>query len=199
MSRAILASQSKIRLQLLQAAGIDVEARRSMLDEEAAKQDTLAANPGIEPGQMAIMLAEQKALSLSVLEPHRLVIGADQILSLGPARFDKPKNMNDARAQLHELRGKTHHLETAVVCVQADKVLWHHLSRPSLTMRMFDQEFLDSYLQLVGSQAMETVGGYKLEGIGVQLFEKISGDYFSILGLPLLELLAFLRERGDIR
>lgn len=197
MSSLILASQSLARRQLLMAAGLDVTNTRPALDEEAAKEELLRADPGITPAKMAEALAARKASSVSAVHKSKICIGADQILSLGQVKFSKPKSVTEAKSQLLQLRGKTHHLETAVACARDGQIIWSHLARPALTMRMFDEAFLDQYLKRMGETVTETVGGYKLEGLGIQLFERIEGDYFSILGMPLLELLAFLRARGE--
>jgi septum formation protein len=127
-----------------------------------------------------------------------LVIGADQILVVGNRWLDKPRNLDEARAQLESLRGRTHLLATAACVVQGDGVVWQELSMPELTMRPFSEEFLDAYIAAEGDSLLDTVGAYRLEGRGVQLFSRIAGDHFAVLGLPLLELLGFLRQRGAI-
>jgi len=134
-----------------------------------------------------------KATEVAAQNPKALVIGADQILVLGKKWFDKPENMRAARAQLLALRGQTHVLETAAVCQRGDVCVWRHVSRPQLTMRAFSEKFLDEYLAREGKAVLSSVGAYRLEGMGVQLFERIEGDHFAILGLPLLPLLAYLR------
>jgi septum formation protein len=124
------------------------------------------------------------------------VIGADQMLACGQDVFDKPANRDQAREQLSDLRGREHQLLTAIVVAKGANIIWKHTDTPRLTMRDFSAEYLETYLDSIGESAMKSVGAYQLEGRGAQLFEKIEGDYFSILGLPLLPLLAFLREQG---
>jgi septum formation protein len=126
------------------------------------------------------------------------VIGADQVLNLGGRIFDKPASAHEARRHLLELRGRSHILETAVCCAAADNIVWRHLGRATLTMRMFSDAFLDDYLSRTGSDVLTSVGGYRLESLGAQLFDAVEGDYFTILGLPLLPLLDFLRRQGAL-
>lgn len=198
MSRIILASSSAARRDLLARAGIVAETNPSDLDEEALKISYLKADPAITPADMAGKLAAAKAVSVSNQNPDCLVIGGDQVLALGALRYDKPKSISEARAQLRELRGQTHHLETAIACARHGEVIWSTITRPALHMRDFSDAFLEDYLARMGESVMQTVGGYKLEGEGIQLFSAIEGDYFSILGLPLLPLLEFLRGQKEI-
>lgn len=198
MSRIILASASAARRDLLARAGIIADTNPSDLDEEALKISYLKADPAITPAGMAGKLAAAKAISVSNQNPDCFVIGGDQVLALGAVRFDKPKSISEARAQLRELRGKTHHLETAIACARHGEVIWSTITRPALHMRDFSDAFLEDYLARMGESVMQTVGGYKLEGEGIHLFSAIEGDYFSILGLPLLPLLEFLRSQKEI-
>lgn len=191
MSEVILASGSAIRAQVLAAAGVRFTVVRPPLDEDAVKLALRAE--GLAPRDQADALAEAKALSVSRQRPG-LVIGADQMLALGAEVFDKPPDRAAARASLARLRGQTHHLICAAVVAHEGAVIWRHIETPRLTMRAFSDAFLDSYLEAAGDAALASVGAYQLEGLGVQLFSRIEGDYFSILGLPLVQLLAFLRE-----
>ena len=199
MSRIILASASAARSALLQQAGIIAETNPPALDEDALKAAYLLEEPTITPAGMATKLAAAKTVSVSNQNLDCLVIGGDQVLALGAKRYDKPKSMEEARTQLRELRGKTHHLETAIACARNGQVIWSTLTRPALHMRHVSDAFIEDYLARQGKSVMQAVGGYKLEGEGIQLFSAIEGDYFSILGLPLLPLLEFLRSQNEIR
>lgn len=189
MSPIILASISAARARLLANAGIAFEARAPLVDEAAIKR----ANPTLMGPDLARLLAEAKAQAVSALARGRFVIGADQVLICGNQMFDKPRDLPEARRHLAELAGKTHTLETAAVACRDGQLLWSHHGACRMTMRPLSQRFLDDYLAAVGDDALTSVGAYKLEGRGSQLFEKVEGDYFSILGLPLLELMNFLR------
>lgn len=192
----ILASASQSRRKLLEAAGITFRAMAAGLDEAAIKHGHVPSKAGY--GELAVQLAIHKALAVAQRHPDALVIGADQILVFEGEAFDKPDSVETARRQLLKLRGGTHSLETAVACTRGHDVLWSHVDSPRLTMRAFSSEFLEAYLAAEGQAATETVGGYKVEGRGVRLFEKMTGDYFAVLGLPLLPLLAFLCAQGAI-
>ena len=157
-----------------------------------------ATEPEICPAAVAVRLAGLKAVQISARHPDDLVIGADQILALERSIFGKPADLAAARAQLTALRGQTHTLPTAVVLARGGKVIWKHVATAEMTMRNFDDAFLESYLAAVGMTVTETCGGYQLEGLGVQLFDRIDGDYFTVIGLPLLPLLAELRRCGAI-
>jgi septum formation protein len=148
---------------------------------------------------IALALAEAKAHQVSALEPDAVVIGSDQVLVCGGELFSKPMSVAAARRQLKALRGLTHALPTAVVLARAGEVLWSHIEEPELTMRDFSDAFLTAYLKEMGRSVTETVGGYKLEGLGGQLFDRIEGDYFSIIGLPLFPLLQALRGLGALQ
>lgn len=188
----ILASASISRARLLTAAGITFSAIPAMVDEDAIKASMRAE--GEEAEAVAVTLAVLKAERISSRHPEALVIGADQLLVCESRWFNKPADMAHARAHLQALRGRRHGLATAVVVARAGSTIWHHSEVARLKMRHFSNGFLDRYLEQVGEAACETVGGYRLEALGVQLFEVIEGNHFTILGLPLLPLLAFLRE-----
>jgi septum formation protein len=181
---------------MLEAAGLAFEVEAPRVDEEAARASLRAG--GLRPREQSDALAELKALAVSRRRAG-FIVGADQMLALGGETLDKPKSLIEARAHLERLRGRTHELITAAVVASEGAVVWRHVDTPKLTMRPFSDGFLDEYLNRVGDAALASVGGYQLEGIGAQLFERVEGDYFSILGLPLLPLLAFLREHGVAR
>lgn len=188
----VLASRSKARQMLLAAAGIPFEARPADIDE----RDLEAAAPSPAPGAVAAFLARQKGLAVAQLCPGRLVLGADQTLALSAERFAKPADLEAARAQLRALRGRTHALHSAIAFVKDGSVLFEHVGIARLTMRVFSDHFLELYLAAAGGAATASVGAYQLEGLGAQLFERIDGDYFTVLGLPLMQALEFLRREG---
>ncbi len=190
----ILASQSGIRRQLLINAGILFESKAVAIDEESIKQACQAE--GTSPENTALLLAEMKAARIRV--NGALIIGADQLLVCENRWFDKPKNRDEARTQLQFLRGKKHTLYTAVSVLRDDRVMWHHIETPTLIMRDFSDRFLETYLDQELPGILSCVGAYRLEGPGVQLFDKISGDHSSILGLPILALLGLLRNNGAV-
>ncbi len=186
----VLASQSTIRRTVLEAAGIPLETRPADIDERG-----IEARAGvIGPGEAAALLAREKALAVGGAMPGRLVLGADQTLALGERRFSKPKDRAGARAQLTNLRGATHALHSALAVARDGVVLFEHVDAAHLTMRGFSDDFLERYLDAVGDAATKSVGGYQLEGVGIQLFERVEGSHFTILGLPLLALLDWLRR-----
>ena len=189
----ILASGSESRRRLLIAAGVEAAAVRPNVDEDAMKAGLRVENLPVR--DQAMRLAELKAIKVSQRQPG-LVIGADQMLALGEEAFDKPKDLAGAREHLRKLSGKAHTLETAIVVCENGQPVWRHLARPRLTMRPLSEDFIEQYVERVGEPLLSTVGAYQLEGLGAQLFNKIEGDYFSILGLPLLPLLDYLRIRG---
>ena len=193
----ILASGSRTRLELLHRAGVTVTAEAAAVDEGEIKAAFQAEGASTEACAQA--LAALKAKRISDRHPAALVIGADQMLDCDGIWFDKPADLDGARTHLQALRGKTHRLVTAAVVMQGGSQLWHVISQAKLTMRPFSDAFLDDYLHQAGTAVLSSVGAYQLEGLGIQLFDKVEGDFFTVLGLPLLPLLAFLRGHGVIR
>ena len=194
MTPVLLASRSASRAAILKGAGVAFETAVSGVDETAAKERLLAA--GADPKAIAARLAEMKALAVSAARPEALVIGADQTLDLAGRLYDKAESLAEARERLLELRGQTHLLHSAVVVARAGASVWRVIESPRLTMRAFSDAYLDSYLDRLGETLLGSVGCYQLEGEGAQLFERIEGDYFAILGLPLAPLLGCLRDAG---
>jgi septum formation protein len=192
----ILASSSPIRLQLLLAAGLDITAQSPRVDEETIHQALLAEGAG--PRDIADTLAEMKARKVAERHPTDLVIGCDQVLAMGTQTLAKPETPEDARDHLILLRGKTHCLYSAVVVYENAEPVWRHLGTADLTMHPISDTYLDSYVSRNWNSIRHSVGCYKLEEEGVRLFSVITGDYFTILGLPLLPLLAWLGTRGMI-
>jgi septum formation protein len=189
----VLASASPTRAMLLRNAGLAVTIDPAAVDEDAAKESLRAAGAG--PAAAATSLAELKARKVSLRHPGALVLGADQMLDCEGTWFDKPADLVAARRQLLALRGRRHVLHSAAVAVEDGVRLWHHVGEAGLTMRPFSERFLDDYIEAAGVDLLGSVGAYRLEGLGVQLFAAIAGDHFTILGLPLLALLDFLRGR----
>jgi septum formation protein len=188
----VLASRSRARKTMLEAAGIPVEIRVADVDERA-----LEAQSGVrEPELIAGLLARAKAEAVAPELPDRLVLGADQTLAIADQRCSKPVDRIAARAQLRGLAGRTHALYSALAVVRGSQLLFADVAVARLTMREVSEECLDRYLDLVGPAVISSVGGYQLEGLGVQLFERIEGDHFTILGLPLMALLGYLRHDG---
>ena len=194
----ILAAASAVRATLLKGAGLAFEIVDSRLDEDALKEGFAGREGADETDMLALKLAEEKARAVSQRHPAAFVIGADQILSCEGRRYDKPRSMEEARANLQAFRGRPHILHSGVALAANDVVIWRHAAQAHLTMRDFSDTFLDEYLANAGEKVMKSVGCYQLEGPGVQLFEQIEGDYFTILGLPLLPLLAELRRHGVV-
>jgi septum formation protein len=186
----VLASRSAPRRAMLEAAGLPVEISLPDLDERAIEA---AAGP-LGPAEAAVLLACEKAKVVAQHSPDRLVVGADQTLALGRRRFDKPRDRAAAQAQLMALSGNTHQLHSAVAVVRGGEVLLAVVDTASLTMRRLSDKFLDAYFDAAGPAVLESVGAYQLEKLGIHLFERIEGDHFTILGLPLLPLIAFLRR-----
>lgn len=198
MTQLILASQSKIRVTLLQNAGLIFTQHSAKIDERIIEAPLVEA--GFSPADIADILAEAKALDVSSVHEDAYVIGADQTMSFNDngilVQGHKPATMEEARRQLLGLRGKTHTLHAAVCCVKDGKTLFRYSDNANLTMRDFSPEFAGRYLSLIGDKVLTTVGCYQLEDRGIQLFDKVDGNYFTILGLPLLPLLDFLRREG---
>jgi septum formation protein len=192
----ILGSSSRFRKLMLENAGLKFEVITAAVDEPLAREEMTRANSDITPGEIALNLATLKALDVSAQRPGTIVIGSDQILEFNGQIFGKPADLSAARRQLGQLSGQTHTLPTAVVLAQNGHIVWQHLSVATLHMRPLSATFLDDYLNAEGMILTETVGGYQLEGRGAQLFERIEGDSFTIVGLPLLPLLGELRRRG---
>lgn len=192
----ILASSSASRQALLTAAGLDFTALPAHVDEEAYKLAYQA--DGVSATDAAIGLAEVKALRISARHPAALVIGADQMLECEGVWFDKPTDRARCRQQLITLRGKTHRLFSAVVIAHRGERIWHTVGKAAMTMRAFTDGFLETYLDRVGEAVYASVGGYQVEGMGIQLFEKIEGDQSTILGLPMLPILDFLRNWDSV-
>lgn len=192
----VLASGSPFRRKMLEDAGILVEAIPADIDERAV--ESAIEGSGITPGELAVILAEAKAVNVSQRLRDRLVIGADQTLSLGDEVLHKPRDMEEARRRLLAMSGKVHQLNSGVVIARNGTVLWRHVSVARLTMRELDPAFVGRHLSRVGEKALSSVGAYQIEAEGIQLFEKIEGDHFTIVGLPLLPLLAELRKLGEI-
>src|SRR5262245_19287189 len=188
----VLASKSAVRHAILRDAGIPVEVEPADVDERGIEQRAATS----DPGEVAALLAREKARAVAARRPGRLVLGADQTLALGERRFSKPADAAAAREQLMALRGRTHELHTAIALVRNGAVTFEHREVARLTMRAFSDAFLDDYLAAMGSAVTTSVGGYQLEKIGIQLFERVEGDHFVILGLPLLALLQHLRQAG---
>ena len=196
MTQIILASTSPFRLKMLVDAGLTVDAVPSDIDERAV--DATLQDTGVTPAEVADILAEAKAVSVSENHPDAVVIGADQTLSLDDQIFHKPADMEGARRHLLALSGKTHELNSAVVIARAGVPIWRTVSVARMTMRKLDPAFIGRHLSHVGAKALQSVGAYQIEGEGIQLFERIDGDHFTIIGLPLLPLLAALRDQGVI-
>ena len=181
---------------MLRAAGVVLETVPARVDEDALKH--ALRHEGADPETAAIALAELKALQVSRGCPGRLVLGADQMLDCDGEWFDKPKDRAAAREQLLRLRGRSHRLTSAAVLARDGQRLWHHADSARLVMRAFTEAFLEGYLEAAGEAVLASVGAYQLEGLGAQMFQRIDGDFFTILGLPLLPVLDILREQGAL-
>lgn len=196
MTQLILASTSPFRLKMLRDAGLSVEAVASGVDERAI-EETLY-DTGVTAEEVAGILAEAKATMVSEQHPDALVIGADQTLSLDGRIFHKPTDMEAARRHLLSLSGRTHELNSAVVLARGGATIWRETAVARLTMRTLDPGFIGRHLSRVGDKVLQSVGAYQIEGEGIQLFEAVDGDLFTIMGLPLLPLLAALRNEGAL-
>lgn len=188
----VLASKSATRLSLLVHAGFPVETLAADVDERAVQ----AQAGEVDPAGIALLLARAKALAGARVAPGRIVLGADQTLALGPKIYHKPESVEAARAQLMELSGHTHALHSAVAVVMEGEVAFEVVVSAFLTMRSLTEDALSSYLAAAGTRVITSVGAYQLESVGVHLFTRVDGDHFTILGLPLLQLLPFFREQG---
>jgi septum formation protein len=193
-AQLILASASPARAGMLAAAGVRFEQRPAAVDEAEVKEALRA--DGVAPGDAALALAELKARRIANQAPSRLVLGADQILTCEGRWFDKPRERAEARAQLATLAGRRHELWTAAIVIRDDARLWHEIAQARLWLRPCSDAFLTAYLDALGDLALGSVGAYQIEGLGAQLFARIEGDRFAILGLPLIGLLECLRVHG---
>jgi septum formation protein len=196
MRLLILASSSQTRAQMLQNAGLSVEGHAPAIDEEALREGLLAE--GASPRDLADALAEHKALRIARRYPQDMVLGCDQILEFDGAVLGKPDSISAARERLARMRGQAHVLWTAAVLYDGGQPVWRHVDQSRLYMRNYSEAFLDDYVREGGWAVTGTTGGYAIEGPGIRLFDRIEGDHFAILGLPLLPLLATLVRRGDI-
>lgn len=192
----VLASASASRSAMLRHAGLDITQDAAGVDEDMVKRSLQAE--GADAADVALTLADLKAQHVSRRHPDAFVIGADQMLECNGVWFDKPPDTDHARGHLRALRGKKHELITAAVVVRSGARVWQHVDRAALTMRPFSDAFIEHYLEAVGEEVCGTVGAYRLEGRGAQLFSRVEGDFFTILGLPLLPLLDFLRGHGIV-
>ena len=194
--RIVLASTSSYRAAILRNAGLEFDAQASEIDERAV--EAALEKSSATPDDLAAVLAEAKAIAVSETEADAVVIGCDQVLSLEGQVLHKCRTMEDARRRLLQLSGKTHHLNTAVAIAIGGETVWRHVEICAMTMRELDPGFVGRHLAAVGDDILNSVGAYHYEGQGIQLFDRIDGDYFSIVGLPLLALLHELRELGAI-
>jgi len=194
MSRLALASASASRQSLLRAAGVDFLAAPADIDEPALMRRLIAA--GGDGRAIAAALAGEKAVAVSRLRPGETVLGGDSVLEFGPEILGKSRDLGALKVLLQRLSGRTHNLISAAALARDGRVLWRHTSLARMTVRPLSEAFIDAYLAREGEKLLSSVGGYHFEGFGAQLFEKVEGDYFSILGLPLLEVLAALRAQG---
>lgn len=188
----VLASASPFRRMLLENAGISFQARAADIDERAIEGEV--ERQGSSPEEVALILAEAKARNVGEDFPDDIIIGSDQTMSLGARVYHKPRDMDEARGHLLSLSGQVHQLNSGIVLMRGDDILWKHVASARMSVRVLHPEFIDAHLARVGKKALSSVGAYQLEGEGIQLFDKIDGDYFTILGLPMLPLLAKLRE-----
>lgn len=195
----VLASGSETRRRMLESAGITFDVVTASVDEDEIQSRLLDEEPTISHGGIAAGLARAKALSVARHHPEALVIGADQILSFGREIYSKPRSRAEAALMLLALRGRTHELISSVAVARSDTVVFEASATTMMTMRSFSQSFLETYLDAEGDALLLSAGAYRIEGLGAQLFDRIEGDFFNILGLPLLPLLAELRRQGALR
>ncbi|WOI53313.1 Maf family protein [Parvularcula sp. LCG005] len=195
MTKIVLASKSLSRQALLSGTGLTFDARASDVDESVIKAAELAK--GTSPADIALLLAEAKALACNVA-PDDIVIGGDQVMEFDGRLYDKPLDIAEAKTRLHDMAGREHHLRSGLVLAQGGEIIWRHQDTATLWMRPVTHAELDGYFDVVGDRVLATVGAYELEGPGVRLFERIEGDYFTILGLSVMPLMAALRARGLI-
>ncbi|WP_426125712.1 Maf-like protein [Pararhizobium sp. PWRC1-1] len=188
----VLASASPFRRMLLENAGIAFQAKAADIDERAIEGEV--EQQGSSPEEVALILAEAKARNVGQAFPDDIIIGSDQTMSLGARVYHKPRDMNEARDHLLSLSGQVHQLNSGIVLTRGNDILWKHVSSAQMSVRALRPEFIDAHLARVGKKALSSVGAYQLEGEGIQLFDKIDGDYFTILGLPMLPLLTKLRD-----
>ena len=194
----VLASGSRARREMLAAAGVPFTVRAADVDEPAIRARMYEIDPNVDPKKVAAVLAAAKAEDVGGKQPGALVIGADQVLALGDALLSKTPTIDAARAALQKLRGKTHELHSGIAVVRGGALAFGHVAVARMTMRAFSESFLDAYLDAAGANVTASVGAYQLERTGIHLFEKIEGDHFTILGLPLLPLLDYLRGEGSL-
>lgn len=194
----ILASGSHARHDLLKAAGVAFTVVPANIDEAAVREALTSENEAIDPADVAEVLARAKGEAVSADNPDSLIVAADQTLSFDGQLFTKPANLDAARDTLLRLRGQEHYLHTAVAIAESGEVTWSHVESARMKMRRFSFGFIGEYLVRAGADVCQSVGAYQLEGLGLQLFEEIEGDYFAILGLPMLPLMSELRQRGAI-
>ena len=195
-TKFVLASSSPTRAQLLENTGLSFEISPPNIDETAIKEAFQTED--MQPSDLAELLAETKATEVAKKHQDAIIIGTDQVLALGSEILSKPHNKDEAYATLFKLRGKTHKLISAIILVKNEEVIWRHSSTAELTMREFSPEFLGHYIAHAGEGLFASPGAYQLEFLGIHLFEEIKGDYFTILGFPILSLLTVLREKGYI-
>lgn len=195
--RIVLATKSTARVALLRAAGVDFTAMPARVDERAIEAPLAAVGAGADA--IALALAEAKAGAVAAAEPDALVIGADQTLAIDGHQLHKPANLAEAREQIRTLAGRSHRLYSALAGAKDGAIVWRHGEMAEMTLRPLGDGDIDAYLAEVGEAASASVGGYQVEGPGIRLFERIDGDYFAILGLPLLPLLAWLRSEGALK
>ena len=192
----ILASASSGRAAILRQAGLPFTQQPAQIEERSLEEEAARVEGRMDAGSLAMMLAASKAINVSKSVPDALVIGADQMMECQGTIYHKPPNLQAAREQLLQLRGRKHSLHAGAAIARDGEILWRHVSRADLTMHAFSDAFLDDYLKGCGEAILQTVGVYRVEGPGIQLFSTIEGDYFTIIGLPLLPLLGYLRECG---